>query len=42
MQMHAKRVCKDLKEKLGEYRDLYVQGDILLLADVFQNFRNVF
>ena len=25
----------------GEYHDLYVQSDTLLLADVLQNFRNM-
>ena len=25
---------------IGDYHDLYVQNDTLLLADVFQNFRN--
>ena len=38
---HTKRVFKDSKIKnLGEYHDLYVQSDTLLLADVFENFRN--
>ena len=39
--MHAKRVFKNLNNKnLGDYHDLYVQSDTLLLADVFGNFRN--
>ena len=39
---HRKRVCKGFEMKnLGEYHDLYVQSDILLLADVFENFRNM-
>ena len=39
---HAKRVFKSLNNKnLGDYHDLYVQGDTLLLADVFGNFRNM-
>ena len=39
---HAKRVCKDFEiRSLGEYLDLYVQSDTLLLADVFVNLRNM-
>ena len=38
---HTQKVFKELKLKnLGNYHDLYVQSDTLLLADVFENFRN--
>ena len=38
---HAKRVVKSLNnENLGDYHDLYVQSDTLLLLDVFENYRN--
>ena len=39
---HANKVFKEFKLKhFGEYHDLYVQSDTLLLADVFENFRNM-
>ena len=39
---HPKTVLKNLSNKnLGGYHDLYVQSDSLLLADVFENFRNM-
>ena len=39
---HAKRIFKILRNKnLGDYHDLYVQSDTLLLADVFENIRNM-
>ena len=40
---HAERIFKNLNnnnESLGDYHDLYVQSDTLLLADVFEHFRN--
>ena len=39
--IHAEKVFEEFKlKKLGEYHDLYVQSDTLLLADVFENVRN--
>ena len=39
---HAQKVFEEFKLKnLGDYHDLYVQSDTLLLADVFENFRKM-
>ena len=38
---HAKRMWKGFEIKnLGEYHDLYVHSDTLLIADVLESFRN--
>ena len=40
---HGNNVFKRFKLKnLEKYHDLYVQSDTLLLADVFENFRNTY
>ena len=40
---HAKEVFKYFNNKnTGDYHDLYVQSDTLLLAGAFKNFRNMF
>ena len=39
---HTDRVCKNFEIKhLGEYHNLYVQRDTLLLADVFENSQKI-
>ena len=39
---HTQKVREVFKIKnLGKYHDLYVQSDALLLADVYENFRNM-
>ena len=36
---HAQKVFKEYCTNMGDYHDLYVQTDTLLLADVFEKFR---
>ena len=37
---HAQKIFEKLKLNLGDYHNLNVQSDTLLLADVFENFRS--
>ena len=40
--VYTKRICKDFETKnLGVYHDLFVQSNTLLLADIFEKFRNI-
>ena len=39
--MQIMRMQKIKKKKLEEYHDFYFQSGTLLLADVFENFRNM-
>ena len=38
---HAQKVFKEYCTDMGDYHDLYVQTDILLLADVYEKFRKM-
>jgi hypothetical protein len=39
---HAEKIWKEFDMKtMGDYHDLYLKSDVLLLAGVFEEFRNV-
>ena len=39
----ARKACKDFEIKnIGQYHDFYGQSNTLLLADVFENCKNMF
>ena len=40
--VHVKRVCKNFQiQNFCEYHHLHVKSDILLIADIFENFQNI-
>ena len=40
---HAKKVWKEINiQNLGQYHDLYLRTDVILLANVFEEFRNTY
>ena len=40
---HAQNVCNTFNlESMGQYHDLYLKSDVLLLADVFEKFRKTY
>ena len=40
--MHVKKGCNNFEIKnLGEYHDLYLKSDTLVLGDVLENFRKI-